>query len=61
MRILSSPIFLARNFCCNDDSRTLTEAMYHANDRDILPLMLDMRLYVNPKDTPSLAIASLST
>jgi hypothetical protein len=41
--------------------RTFVEAMYHAKDKEILPLIFEMILYVNPKAIPNLAIDCLST
>jgi hypothetical protein len=35
--------------------------MYHATDKEILPLMLLTRLYVNPNAIPSFAMVCLST
>ena len=45
----------------NSILRTFAEAMYHAKDKEILPLILDMMLYVNPNPIPNFAIACLST
>jgi hypothetical protein len=39
---------------------TFFDAIYQANESEILPLMLDIRLYVNPKAIPSFAMACLS-
>jgi hypothetical protein len=48
--------------CCQGmDVRTFFDAMYQARLRVTLPLMLDIRLYVNPNAIPSFATACLST